>query len=472
MTASMTVVDDTLLFDLEATCLLSAVESKPRRPLLEVAQELLADFRPLYSGEQPIEGPDGGPSNLIYFYNMGSLVQYHCGELQRAEDVCHRGIASCRHMLEMGRSTYWAAEMLQPYINIGRIEAARGNTTASLKTFESVYRYVLEGVDLVIDAYTLPAHLVPDLLKREPNLRELGKTVYLTDSIRAYLFAEDHMGLSAFLDRLVELPQYADIFYRRKILEAQTRSLFALNRSREALETLAGFLRMQTGERWKDVALYCIVSYIYSACGRGDEARKVLALIERYTNFVITLPSHSAASAHLIYYAGLTAYQAGVYQLAAQYAHSALKISREMGHEVGVLKALCLLLRTARQNPVAATAGTPDEFYDELYGIAHNTFYRLEKALAYYELEAFASGVNHFNTRRESSDLLLQSAWLIRGSQIRPPVRRHLLAALRGSEDNSAPSQCAVDQNWPHPFLDELYSRLIDFAVEGNVEAL
>jgi hypothetical protein len=72
--------------------------------------------------------------------------------------------------------------------------------------------------------------------------------------------------------------------------------------------------------------------------------------------------------------------------LAAQFAHNALVISRELGHEVGVLKALCLLLRTARQNPTAAMAGAPDDFYDELYVIAHNTLYSLEKALAYCEL--------------------------------------------------------------------------------------
>lgn len=470
MTASVMVVDDTLLSDLEATCLLSAVESKPRRPLLEVAQELVTDFHPLYSGEQPLEGPDGGPSNVIYFYNMGSLVQYHCGELQRAEEVCHHGIALCRRMLEINRSIYWAAEMLQPYINIGRIEAARGNTAASLKTFESLYRYVVEGDDLVIDAYTLPARLVPDLLKREAKLRELATTVYLTDSIRAYLFAEDYTGLSAFLDQLAESPQYMDASFKRKILEAKARSLFALNKSREALETLAGFLRTQTGERWKDVALYCIVSYIYNACGRHDEARKVLALIERFINFIIGLPSHSAATAHLIYYAGLTAYHAGSYHLAAQFAHNALIISREVGHEVGVLKALCLLLRTARQNLAAVTAGTSEEFYDELHVIAHNTFYRLEKALAYYELGTYASGTDRLNATQERSDLLLQSAWMIRESQMRPPVRRYLLAALSASEYGQAPAQYAVDQIWRHSLLDELYSRLIGFADECNVK--
>ena len=445
--------------------------SKPRRPLLEVSQELLADFQPLYSGGQPLEGPDGGPSKLIYFYNMGSLVQYHCGELQRAEDVCHRGIAICRRMVEMNRSVYWAGEMLQPYINIGRIDAARGNTVASLKTFESLYRYVLEGEDLVIDGLTLSASLVPEILKRETKLRELATTVYLTDSIRAYLFAEDYTGLSAFLDQLDELPRYADVFFRRRILEAKTRSFFALNKSREALETLAGFLRSQTEDRWKDVALYCIVSYIYSACGRHDEARKILALIERYINFVIGLPSHSAATAHLIYYAALTAYNAGSYQLAAEFAHNALVISRELGHEVGVLKALCLLLRTARQNPTVAMAGAPDDFYDELYVIAHNTLYSLEKALAYCELRTHKSGANHLNSRREGYDLFLKSAWIIRGNQMRPPVRRHLLSVLSGSEDGPAPSQSAVDQSWCHPFLDELYSRLIGFDGGCSVEA-
>jgi len=472
MTAPAMVVDDTLLLDLESTCLLSAIEGKPRRPLLKVAEELLTDFRPIHSGEQPIEEPDGTPSNLIYFYNMGSLVQYHCGELQRAEDVCRHAIAFCRHMAEMNRSAYWSGEMLQPYINIGRIEAARGNTVASLKIFDSLYRYVIEGDDLVIDGQTLPARIVPELIKRETKLMDLATTVYLTDSIRAYLFAEDYASLSAFLDRLADSPRYADSFFERRTLEARIRSLFALNKSREALETLAGFLRTQTGERWRDVALYCLVSYIYTACGKPNEADKVLVLIERCINFIIKLPSHSAATAHLIYYAGLTAYQAGNYELAAQFTHSALIINRDLGHEVGELKALCLLLRIGRQNPDSDTAGTPEERYRDLYAIAHNTFYRLEKALAYYELGTYTSGADHLNaSREERAQLLLRSARLVRGSQMQPPVRRNLLAALNGSGDGPAQSQCDVDQIGHHPLIDDLYSRLIEFADEFNAKA-
>jgi len=462
MAATVATIDDGLLFDLESTCLLSAVEGKPRRPLLVVARELLDEFEAFRSGEKSAEGPNAVPSNLIYFYNMGSLIQYHRGELQKAEEVCSRAIAICREMLEENRSAHWGSEMLQPLINLGRIEAARADLQTSLSIFNSVYQYVFGSRDLTIDGYRLSSNLVPTFLERETKLQEIARTVYLTDSIRAYLFAEDYSGLLCFLEPLASSSQYQDQFFTKRIIEAKARSLIALKQTRRALELLSTFLRLDPASAWKNIGLYCLVGNIYSVSGRPDDARKVLGMIEKCVDFVTAIPAHeSAATAHIIYYAALTAWQAGNVQLTASLAKRSLSICEKAGHEVGTLKALCLLLKIATRDPLALNETTVGVLYERLLVATLECSYGIEKAIALHELAMFAPSNNGFDGTRKA--LLLRAGEILRENQARPPIRRRLLAGLRKDGGPERLEKDATDEAGD-ALLDGLYRRLLNYS--------
>src|SRR5262245_21618988 len=96
-------------------------------------------------------------------------------------------------------------------------------------------------------------------------------------------------------------------------------------------------------------------------------------------------PAHSAVTAHTIYYAGLTAFNAGDYQTALQHAHNALKICQEIEHEVGLIKTLCLLLMIARQPGAYIAIGLYKEYYGSLLTLAKSAGYEIEKTPACYE---------------------------------------------------------------------------------------
>jgi tetratricopeptide (TPR) repeat protein len=469
MIAPVITDSDKLLLTLEGTGLLSAIEDKPRFPLDKVARETLDRFQQLISGDFANLN-QGDHSNLTYCYNMGALLQYHHGQFQRAEDICHREISICRESLERSASVHWVALMLQPYINLGRIAAARGDTDASLKTFESVYRYFHEGADITVGDILLTANLVPQLLESEPKLIELASAAYLIDSIRAYLFAGNYDGLEGFVDRVESLPQYTGGRFERNLVEARARSLFHLNRGPEALELLARYLRehvrSRSDERWRDVGLYCLVTNIYIACGRPDEAGKVLSLVDRYVAMLMELPHHSVALAHTIYYAALTAVNAENYRLALPYARRTLDICQAAEHEVGVIKVLCLLLMIARREPSLITIDARQEYYDRLLMLAESTCYWMEKSLAYYELAMTALVAGRFDTRHEALGLLSRSLQAVQESQAQSLCRKHLLSALAAGAGSLPRVQSENRPILYHPLINELYSRLVTFVQE------
>jgi len=86
------------------------------------------------------------PSEMALF-NIGALVQFHSGDLTRAEALCESCMGLALRFYEATGDRKWAAQAVQPFINLCRLSSARGRTADSLAGLNCVVRFA-EGMPL------------------------------------------------------------------------------------------------------------------------------------------------------------------------------------------------------------------------------------------------------------------------------------------------------------------------------------
>jgi tetratricopeptide (TPR) repeat protein len=367
-----------ILVDLEAGRLITRMEDKVKRSLVGACQKLGNEFRDkISSGIVDTE--------FVFFYNMGSLLQYHYGEFDRGEQVCGHIMAMCQSLASGPKAFDWLGAMLQPYINCGRIAAARGDLDRSLDIFRRVKLFVDEKEDLRIGDYRMSIDNVCALTSGPENMVLVGRNVYMVDSARAFLFANDFHGLLQFLGSLE-----GDSFYcenagnRATFLEAKARAFVGLQRYGDALHVLKEFSQFMQNDRSRIYpAIYTLSADIYWRCGQVPEAAKILLFAEKLIGRALDAASGSRniVLAYHLYLIAVSHLLLNDDDGAIRTGSSALRIATEAGDETLVIKSLMLLLKSGLRYALK-----PEQIVfwrNELVSGAEATYYRLEKSLAY-----------------------------------------------------------------------------------------
>jgi tetratricopeptide (TPR) repeat protein len=373
-----------LLLDLENQRLLTRLDGKPKSSLVPASEKLVAEI-------VSSRGPNGccSPVTFVGFHNLGALFLFHAGEFGRAEEVCRHAIDVCFRLAEEGSFARWATHMIQPYLNLGRIAAARGRHEESIAIFRDVFRFVQRQNDLVLNGYRISSSRLDEITAEDPTIGMVGIGVYLADSVRAYLIAEDYEGLLLFAETLEADTVYSRDSFPYTIMEAKARALLGLNEIKEALNILVKFVQRMSRDTVRYASIYTLIAEIYRRADMMRDAEKMLGVSEAYMQ---ALKTKSGSCAELLRTTFLIAVQQsllGNADRAALHARLALATARDLDDEAGQIKALILLLNCLELSACGQSGAAENDFmalYHELYLLTNQTAYCYEQILGYIQL--------------------------------------------------------------------------------------
>ncbi len=384
-TAGKTVPDEPdPLYQLESTNLHARREYRVKGNLQGLARETLIRFRQALL-QLPQELETAGPSDLIAEYNLAALLQVQYGLPDNGLALCDKAIELCLQLDRESGTARWTSELFQPYINIGRIAAARGETDRALGIFRQVFRFITAREDFELHGCLLRSErLAPpsDQMARVAPLFE----VYLQDSLKALAWAGRYASMLSFLDQTEGLSGFDTAHFSRIIAESRARALMEIGRYKEAVGAMEKLLGWAGTDALPQPAVCVLLAEIHLQAGDLDAARNAMRQVEDHYSYLCAPDVPLNERRKFWYLVGFQYYRLGDFGKAEAAIEQSLRMNRELGDEPGILKCGILLLRCGRYS------GRDTAARIEMLGeSARETLYRQEQALAFYELGQFAA---------------------------------------------------------------------------------
>jgi tetratricopeptide (TPR) repeat protein len=365
-------------------------------------------------------------------FNQGALLQYQYGEIERAETLCR---ASIEMFAEL--STYsehreiCLANMVAPYINLARIYGQKGEVKESLSIFEDIYRFGLQEQDLYIFGHRISVANAPALIAvSESKFQKLLMSCRVIESARVLQTVEDYSALLALVERNERLPEYQDVFFRQYLLELRSRALLHMGQHDLALAALEECCRLMPATNTDRIVAHLLLSQIYREWGREDSAHETLNKLEEHLAAVSQFVRKLPVLRQVAYRLALERYALGVNSRALESAEQAFHWCGELNDQVGQIKAAILLLRICSRTTITPSRAAQRRWYDALKQLASTTFFRLERACAYWELGLSAELLGHSSDSAfdylENSYRLYRSVPFVDSQRSRETVRRSL----------------------------------------------
>ncbi|HET8909908.1 MAG TPA: hypothetical protein VFN23_00490 [Ktedonobacteraceae bacterium] len=357
----------------EASRLITRLDQLPRRPLPELCEELRCDF--LHRCRL------GEHADIIACYNLGSLYQFQAGELSRAERLCHHAIAICRQKAAGDRKDLWMLRMLQPYLNVARLAALRGETAKAVRVFRQVFSFISGQTDFYVNDYRIPVASLSGLEKEEPGLKAFVSNVFLFDSIKAFLVQSEFRPLLDFIDEISGFPVFQKhLGYQYVLMETRARALLGMGESGRALEVLSQFVRRMNSDKIEYLAVFALIAAAYRQQESSQQIVELLQAVQKRARNYAQGKSllRAAQTLHLLAVQQFLLFD---YENARQNADQSIQSAESAGDEITVLKSLVLLTRIEEE-----TRDFAHSRRQQLTSLATSTFYRFEKALAYLVL--------------------------------------------------------------------------------------
>ena len=436
-----------ILLALEQSTLLSASDGRRRGPLDAAAEEMLRELTALggefrgYARDHAVEA--------VSLFNQAALIQYQYGDFDRAADLCNEAVSLCELMYSSTRATQWISLMVQPYINRARLAVATGDASAVVSALERLYSLVFDQEDLVFDGHLI-AHDALD--PKDEQLKIVTMTVYVTDSIKAYMAARDYYGLLRFVaqaEQLLGQSLVPDL--KRRCIEAHALGSLCMGDPNGAQRVLREWMSLPSFDPRRDVWLFCMAARIYVECARADDATTTINKILRYAAALLQREIVSMPVFHAVYTAGLLALCVQNDHLAEECGNVALATCEAANDEVGVLKSLCLLSRSV------TGAGERKTVRERLRAESVHSYYRVMRAVGCYELGENGDAVTDPCTRNDG-DYWRMVAGMLTELPEQIPVCSLLRKRLTGMGYTSVAQRHEGRlSEWRHPSIERLY---------------
>jgi tetratricopeptide (TPR) repeat protein len=378
-TPARTVREADPLYEFERMGLHARREYRIKGSLPALARQVLSDF-PRALRDLPKELDSPGASDLIAQYNLGSLAQIQYGCVAKGLALCQKEIEICLQLTDESGTLRWTRELFQPWINIGRIAAARGDTERGLDIFRQVFRFVTEHEDFEIGGKRLDSSALappPGQIGRIAPLFE----VYLQDSVKALACAGNYVRIITFLDETEHLPGFDTPHFQRLIAESRARALLEQGRTREAAQVMEKLLSWLGSDALPQPAVCFFLAEILLQGGDPEGAHSVMRDVERHYPDLCAGDVPLSERRKFRYLEGFQYYRLGHIESATDKIAQALRMNEELGDEPGIIKCRILLLRCARLHDEDTMPHS-----EALRAAAEGSLYRHEQALAFYEL--------------------------------------------------------------------------------------
>jgi tetratricopeptide (TPR) repeat protein len=329
---------------------------------------------------------------LINRMNRAALSQLRYGQVTRAELLCHKMIELCKEVLHQGHPLWWARGMIDPYINLGRLAALKGETDLALGIYKNVYRLGVEAADIQIDGYEVPVSRLLDSLRtlmqddRESVFDQAG-TIFVAESFRALLTAGRvqeayEFALSAPRWMTGSVDDSCSLVHELCVLGA-----LAVGAYDDAQAWLAKVQWDGRGADWTDITKTIMAAELSFW---GGDSKKAVAQWNKSSAMLNENPAnHGLDINNRLYLYIRTAFGLfanGTLDGLESLLEQILEYATTCGNEVHSLRCLMLLAQCE-----AMQGRKPSLYRERLRSLAVKTNYRLDKAVAFFEL--FRTGV-------------------------------------------------------------------------------
>jgi tetratricopeptide (TPR) repeat protein len=392
--------------------MVTKMEDRIKVDLVALSKLILDNLRLCDPGSLP-HTPDM-ISRIAVQFNQGALLQYQYGEIERAETLCRAEIELFARLSSYSTETALClASMVAPYINLARIYGQKGEVRESLSIFEDVYRFGLQKQDLSIFGHRVLVADGPAVFAASPGVQKVMLSCQVVEAARVLQTTEDYPALLALAETNEGLPEFQDAFFKQYLLEVRSRVLLHMGRyemAMEALEECCSLMPLNTTDR---IVVHLLLSQIYREWGRDDLARETLSKLEEHLAAVEKYGRRLPILRQIAYRLALERHLMGDDSRALEPAEKAFKWCSELSDQPGSIKTAILLLRicTDRTRDTYSPA-MQRHWYDELKQLATTTFFRLERACAYWELGVSSDLVESDDYRsHESACKFLQNSY-------------------------------------------------------------
>jgi tetratricopeptide (TPR) repeat protein len=354
-------------------------DPKPKPNLLACCREVEAELSSVFAQPNTKVSGDDVLHKLIAMYNRTALLQYHFGNYDHAEQLCHKAISLCAEC-ELSESKVWFQAILQPYVNIARIATAKGNWSRALEILDSVRLFTEYGLPLHLGNRVLRPCSEVCLPAECLEIKNFGRTVFIVDGLRALLMADRYPELSTFAETWLQSEFGSNPEFWMMLTEARARALLAMGWRDNALALVREMIaRMKSTGRIYP-AVYCLVAEVYAGEGKQEEAIKViLRADEAYARPLAQSDKHSAAFNFLCVLA-LAQMTYGLYEKASVNARAAISLAERLEDEGGKLKAMTFLTysNSFQESNVGEDVAT---WHATFCSLLLNSYYRLERTI-------------------------------------------------------------------------------------------
>jgi tetratricopeptide (TPR) repeat protein len=217
-----------------------------------------------------------------------------------------------------------------------------------------------------------------------PGCQKLMLSCRVIETARVLQTIEDYPALLELVAENEVLPEYQDTFFKQYLLEVRSRALLNTGQYEEALATFEQCCQLMSTTNTDRIVAHLFLSQLYREWARDDLARNTLDKLEEYFAAIEHYGRKLTILRQIAYRIALERHLMGDDDKAVGPAEKAFKWCSELSDQPGCIKTAILLLRiTARTN---GHYEPQSRWYDELQQLAGNTFFRLERACAYWEL--------------------------------------------------------------------------------------
>jgi tetratricopeptide (TPR) repeat protein len=463
------------LIRLERTNMVTKMEDRVKVDLISMSKLILDEIR-LCNPDSLANTPEM-ISQIAVQFNQGSLVQYQYGEIEKAEALCHGEIELFARLSSCSSNrALCLANMVPPYINLARIYGQKGEVRESLCIFEEIYRFSQQQQDLSIFGHRILASDGPAMFAAAPGYQKVMLSCRVVEAARVFHTLEDYPALLALVEANKDLPEFQDTFFKQYLLEIQTRALLHMGQyemAMEALEKCSSLMPLNTTDR---IVVHCLLSQIYREGKHHDLARQTLDKLEKHLGeaekFVRKLP----VLRQVAYRLALERHLLGDESKALAPAEKAFQWCNELSDQPGSIKSAILLLRISSNQVGSAYSPKSQRYwYDQLQQLASMTFFRLDRACAYWELGLSAEllGSGDAMSLKFACELLRNSYELYRpisfvdSRQSCEAVKRSLDCRMRELAARTMHVDGMVEAS--HSSIDSVFDLLMEYVPKAAV---
>lgn len=449
---------DTIV-DAERGRLLTRFETRPRINLTREASALL-DKALKISGMRCPQDPPGA----ISVFNRSALIESYRGHLNTAQAVCVSGMELSRRMGLETSDVNWLSQMVQPYINIGRLYLLQGQWLRACGVFRALYELYYAGRPLEISGHLFTKVLADSTCRCDPVLPLVVKNAYVFDSVRGMLLAREYREILEFIDRIVQEDVVLSEEDQLPLLESRCRAFLGLGDIGAAFDAGKEMLSAARRRNVPIVGPLCLIADIYRLSGSDRDAARIMkAAAEHLRPIRLASLEASHAKAMITYRLAVAQLCAKEYEEAAAHAWQAYELCVESSDEPCSLRVLSLLihLRLLTDRGVPHNSHVSHRHVEALEELADRSEFRAEKIDAYLQLADFFYESDGGGMRQARLDLL--DRCLREAAELETPRGREVEKALVDVQCDFVPKDIAL-QDHKGDVFDRLRVTLLSFA--------